>query len=90
MLDGLLILTAIIGTSFLITVLGFWKKQTDEPLFEWMKHGGMMVFIELFFLLVALVSALLLAYMWNSDQQALQQTQPVDDDGLEECGVTFK
>ena len=89
MRDGILILAGIIGASFLISVLGFWKKQTDAPLLEWMKHTGMMIFIELFFLLVALVSALLLGYMWNSDQQAPQQASPEGDD-YRDSGVILK
>jgi hypothetical protein len=64
MINGLLILAGIIVAAYLITVLGFWKKDQDEPLLAWTKHTGTMPFLELFFLLVALVSALLLAILW--------------------------
>ena len=67
MINGLLILLGIIVAAFLITVLGFWRKDQDEPLLAWTKHAGAMPFLELFFLLVALVSALLLAILWLRD-----------------------
>jgi hypothetical protein len=67
MINGLLILAGIIVAAFLITVLGFWKKDQDEPLLAWTKHTGTMPFLEVFFLLVALVSALLLAILWLRD-----------------------
>jgi len=67
MLNGLVILAGIIVAAFLITVVGFWKKDRDEPLLAWTKHTGTMPFLELFFLLVALVSALLLAILWLRD-----------------------
>ena len=67
MINGLLILLGIIVAAFLITVLGFWRKDQDEPLLAWTKHTGTMPFLEVFFLLVALVSALLLAILWLRD-----------------------
>ena len=63
MLNGLVILTGIVVAAFLLTVLGFWRKDRDEPLLAWTKHTGEMI-LEVFFLLVALVSVLLLAISW--------------------------
>jgi len=57
-------LAGLIVAGYLITVLGFWRKERDEPLLAWTKHTGEMIFLEVFFLLVALVSALLLAILW--------------------------
>ena len=67
MINGLLILGGVIVIGYLITVLGFWRKDRDEPLLAWTKHTGEMIFLEVFFLLVALLSAVLLAISWSRD-----------------------
>jgi hypothetical protein len=67
MINGLLILAGLIVAACLVTVLGFWRKDQDEPLLAWTKHTGEMIFLEVFFLLVALVSVLLLAISWFRD-----------------------
>jgi hypothetical protein len=64
MADGLLLLVGMVLAAFLITVLGFWRRQRDGPLLRWTTHGGDIVFLSVFCWLVALMSVVLVIYLW--------------------------